>query len=246
MPSATTGLAQAAVQQFLQACLRAIVRGEAAGRLPQRFTGTGKAVWETFRNELNAADLVALCIQDAGVTMPVPFDPTQWWPEWPDWALLDQSPTDAQTWIEDALTDAEQARDAHLRKQATLLEIELPTEEGIAALTSPQSHERWLELPGTGGWIAYRLCTRPETALYLWENFQIVCGTPQEMLLAGLIAWELSAPPRTALPIRLDGPDLMATLRSGETYQAVVGRRSLHGHRDLRVLQQEGRNPIWL
>jgi hypothetical protein len=63
------------IQQFLQVSLCAIVRAEAQGRLPARFTGTGVAIWETFRNELTPADLVALCVQDAGVTMPIPLDP---------------------------------------------------------------------------------------------------------------------------------------------------------------------------
>ena len=42
------------------------------------------------------------------------------------------------------------------------------------------------------------------------------------MLLAGLIAWELSAPPRTALPIRLDDADPAHTIKTEETYHASV------------------------
>jgi hypothetical protein len=66
MIAATTTVQQSEIRQFLQASLRAIVRAEAQGRLPARFTGTGVAVWETFRHELTPADLVALCVQDAG------------------------------------------------------------------------------------------------------------------------------------------------------------------------------------
>ncbi len=39
--------------------------------MPPRFTGAGPDVWATFRNELTAADLAALVIQDAGVSMSV-------------------------------------------------------------------------------------------------------------------------------------------------------------------------------
>jgi hypothetical protein len=234
------------IEQFLQVSLRAIARAEAAGRLPARFTGRGVAVWNTFRNELTAADLAALSIQDAGVTMPIPFDPSQWWPGWPDWALFSQSPTQVEAWISEALAQTGQPRDAYLRQQAAALGVERPSDEAVAALPTPARHERWLELPGTGGWLAYTLCTRPEAELYLWENFTIVCARPQEILLAGLIAWELGAPPHAQLPIRLDDPDLTGTLKGGETYHALVGRRELHGHRDLRILHQSGKQPLWI
>jgi hypothetical protein len=246
MSSVATTVEQSEIHQFLRASLRAVVRAEAQGRLPARFTGTGVAVWETFRNELTPADLVALAIQDAGVTMPIPFDPRAWWPAWPDWVLFCQSPGDAGRWIEEASERADLPRDAYLREQATLLEIDLPADAVVAALPTPEPHQRWLELPGTGGWLAYGLCQRPDTTLYFWENFAVVCATPQEMLLAGLIAWELNAPPRTPLPIRLDSADLMGTLKAGTTYHTVMGKRELHGHRDLRVLHQNGGQPLWL
>jgi hypothetical protein len=246
MPSTATTDQQTDVQQFLRASLRALVRAEANARIPARFTGMGKAVWDTFRNELTAADLVALGIQDAGVTMPVPFAPGLWWPNWPDWALLGQSPAEVERWVAKALTQADQPRDAYLRQQATALGVDLPADEAVAILPTPPRHERWLELPGTGGWLAYVLSTRMDADLYFWENFYVVCSTPQEMFLAGLIAWELGAPPRIELPIRLDNPDLTVTLKAGETYHAVVGLHKFHGHRDLRVLHQNGKQPLWL
>lgn len=246
MQSMTALDRQTDIQQFLQASLWALVRAEIDSRVPARFTGTGRETWNTFKNELTTADLTALCIEDAGVAMPVPFDPSGWWPGWPDWALLGQSPADAEQWIDEALARAGQPRDAYLREQATLLGISLPSDKAIAALPTPQRHERWLELPGTGGWLAYVLCTRQGTALYTWENFRIVCGTPQEMVLAGLIAWELHAPPHSELPIQLDDPDLTKSLVPELMYHAVVGLRSLHGHRDLRILHREGKEPLWL
>ncbi len=230
--------------RFFKSSLRALVRAERDGRVPARFTGTGRDIWATFRNELSPADLVVLCIEDAGATMPIPFNPSVWWPEWSERARLNLSPTDAEQWIRESLTDADQPRDAYLREQAATLGIDPPTSKAVAALPTPPRHERWLELPGTGGWLAYALSTRSDGDLYFWENFCVACGTPQEVLLAGLIAWELGAPPRMELPIRLDDPDLTATLKSGERYHAIVGRRELHGHRDLRILHQDGKQPL--
>ena len=237
---------QSATKQFFRICLRALIRAEVESRVPARFTGTGKDIWATFRNELTAADLVMLCIEDAGATMPMPFNPGHWWPDWPDRARVSLSPTDAEQWIEQSLAHADQPRDAYLREQAATLGLDPPVDKAVAALPTPPRHERWLELPGTGGWLAYTLSTRSEGDLYFWENFYVVCGTPEEVLLAGLIAWELGAPPRTELPIRLDDPDLTATLKAGETYHAVVGQRELHGHRDLRILHHDGKQPLWI
>jgi len=232
------------IESFIQTSLRALVRAEAAGRVPARFTGTGQEIWRTFRNELSAADLVALSIQDAGVAMPVPFDPGHWWPDWPRWATLNRPPAEVEAWIAGALRHADEPRDAFLREQAAVLELDLPSDAAIAALRTPARHERWLELPGSGGWLAYALCARPAAELYYWENFTVVCGAPREMLLAGLIAWELGAPPRVELPIHLDDPDLSATLRAGQTFHAIVGRQDLHGHRDLRILHHTGQGPV--
>lgn len=234
------------VALFTQASLRALIRAEVAGRVPPRFTGAGPDVWATFRNELTAADLAALMIQDAGVSMPVPFAPEQWWPGWPEWRMLRQPAAEVQAWMADALATAEQPRDAYLRGQASLLDIELPPDETLTALRLPARHERWLELPATAGWVAYMLCIRPGVELYFWDNFAIICATPTEMLFAGLIAWELDAPPNTDLHIRLDDADLTETLKAGETYHEVVGMRAVHAHRDLRILHREGKSPLWI
>jgi len=234
------------VALFLQASLRALIRAETAGRVPLRFTGAGPDVWAAFRNELTAADLAALVIQDAGTSMPVPFAPELWWPEWPEWGMLRQSSAEVQAWIDAALALAEQPHDIYLRDLARLLGIEPPPEETLASLRLPLRHERWLELPPTAGWVASMLCTRPGAELYLWDNFAVVCAAPMEMLFAGLIAWELSAPPNTDLHIWLDEEDLTATLKTGKTYHEIVGLRSLHAHRDLRILHREGESPLWI
>jgi hypothetical protein len=62
MSSTLTSDQKTETQQFLNTSLQAMIRAEADGRIPARFTGTGRAVWDTFRNELTAADLIALTI----------------------------------------------------------------------------------------------------------------------------------------------------------------------------------------
>jgi len=240
-----SSLSEKDVHQFLKVSLRAILRAEANGRIPQRFTGASQEIWRTFRNELTQADLVALAIQDAGATMPVPFDPTTWWPEWPDWALRNLPEQQVQQWVTDAQKSVHQTQEDYLRKQAAELDLVLPETEKLSALPTPQPHEKWLELPGTAGWTAYTLCIRPNADLYFWENFTILCQSPQEMLFAGLLAWELNAPPRHDLPIYLD-PDLERVLRSERTYHQVVGSRNLHGHRALQLLHNDGQGPLWI
>jgi hypothetical protein len=234
-----------AVHQFLRTGVRAIVRAEANGRIPQRFNGTGREIWQTFRNELTTADLVALAVQDAGATMPVPFNPTVWWPDWPDWALRDLPDEQAQRWVAAAKESTQQSQPDYLQTQAAELGLNLLAKEVVSSLPTPAAHERWLELPGTAGWIAYALCTRSEADLYFWENFTILCQSPQEMLFAGLLAWELNAPPGQALPIYLD-PELTDTLHGEQTYHQLVARRDLHGHRALTFLHNSGSEPLWI
>lgn len=240
-----SSLSEKDVHQFLKVSLRAILRAEANGRIPQRFTSTSQEIWRTFRNELTQADLVALAIQDAGATMPVPFDPTTWWPEWPDWALRTLPNQQVQQWVATAQESIHQTQEDYLHTQATELGLPLPDTEKLSALPTPQPHEKWLELPGMAGWVAYALCVRPDADLYFWENFTILCQSPQEMLFAGLLAWELNAPPRHDLPIYLD-PDLERVLRSERTYHQVVGSRNLHGHRALQLLHNDGQDPLWI
>lgn len=238
------------IETFCQSALSALIRAELQERVPVRFTGVGQEVWNTFRNELTLADLLVLTIQDAAVNMPIPFDPQRWLPvnggNAPAWSELQVSPETVETWLPEAHRQAGLPLDDYLRQQAALLNQALPAESALEKLSTPQKHERWLELPGTGGWVAYALCSRPGQEIYLWDNFTILCTTPQEMILAGLIAWELGAPPNSVLPIHIDDDNLSGVMNSGQTFHAVVGKRAEHGHRDLRFLHQDNKHPLWL
>ena len=237
------------IETFCQAALNALVRAELMERVPRRFTGVGQEIWETFRNELTPADLLVLAIHDASVNMPIPFDPQRWLPAGenaPAWSELQISLETVGAWLPQAQQQAQLPLDGYLRQQAALLNLSLPAEAALDQLPRPEMYERWLELPGSGGWAAYAICSRAGQELYLWENFTILCATPQEMILAGLIAWELGAPPSLELPIYLDDADLSNITNSGQTFHALVGRRSEHGRRDLRFLHQENKHPLWL
>ncbi|MBN1536874.1 MAG: hypothetical protein JW908_09100 [Anaerolineales bacterium] len=231
---------------FVRIALNALIRAEADGRVPARFSGTGPEIWRTFSNELSIANLAAITIQDTGATMPIPFAPEKWWPDWPVWTLLQIPDQDVEIWVQEALSNHEQPQQSFLRQQAALLGISLPEEAVLADLDTPAAHERWLELPGTAGWVSYTFCTRQDADLYYWENFTILCDTAEEMLLAGIIAWELGAPPNTRLPILLEDQTLSSTLQAGRKYDGIVGIHTLHHHRDLRALHKEGKTPVWV
>ncbi len=240
------------LETFCRAALRALIRAEQQERVSLRFTGVGQEIWKTFRNELTVSDLLILTIQDAAANMPIPFDPGRWLIynnanlQIPTWSEIQVQPELVKAWLPEAYQAASLSLDAYLKAQATLLDIPIPATEMLEKLPTPQKYEHWLELPGTGGWVAYALCSRSNQDLYLWENFTILCNTPQEMILAGLIAWELDAPPHLELPIYLDDADLTNMIKSGQIFSAVVGRHAQHAQRDLRFLHQESKHPLWL
>lgn len=237
---------------FCQAALRALIRAEKRDQVPARFTGDGPEVWKTFRNELTLSDLLILAIHDTAENMPIPFDPARWFDQTegnhqvPTWSEFHIQPGLVESWLSEAQQTAALSLDAYLHAQATLLNVPVPAMPILEKLPIPQRHEHCLELPGTGGWVAYALCSRSGQELYLWENFTILCNTAQEMILAGLIAWELGAPPNLELPIFLDDVNLTQTIQRGKTFNAVVGNHAAHAHRDLRFLHQENKQPLWI
>lgn len=247
-----TKTAQTILETFCQAALRALIRAEKRERVPARFTGVGPEIWKTFRNELTLSDLLILAIHDAAANMPIPFDPARWLNDddgaqrAPTWSEFNIQPDFVESWLSEAQQTASLSLDAYLQAQAKLLNVPIPSSILLEKLPTPQKYEHWLELPGTGGWVAYALCSRPGQELYLWENFTILCNTSQEMILAGLIAWELGAPPNLELPIYLDDANLTGIIRKGQTFNAVIGYHTAHAHRDLRFLHQENKHPLWI
>ncbi len=171
------------------ALLNALARDEAAARRPQRLTEPRLATWNRFRGRLGAADLIALLFEDAAVLHRVPFD-----------ASAVGGPLDlgrlpasvAEAWLK-ALPglDLQSPGSDYVMAQARLLG--LPTRLARSDLHVVKTHQKVLELPGTGGQLAHQLVsTQPD--LTLQDNFAVACGSWQELTLAGIVALDLAAP----------------------------------------------------
>jgi len=202
----------------------ALIRAEHAGRVAARFTGAGPQLWAAFRNELTLTDLLDLAVRDAAVLMPQAFDLGRLWPETSDADLHVLSPDHVSRYIERGKEMVAQPSDTYLRAQANALGVMLPSPEGLSSLPVPEAHHHILELPGSGGYLAYELASRPNAAVYYWENFTIACGTWQEQLMASLIAFEVGAPPRRELLV-LHDPTLGKILGETTVFDWIIGLR---------------------
>ena len=218
------------LHMFCVTTVLALVRAEITSRLSPRFTGTGPQLWAAFRNELTLTDLLDLAVRDVAMIMPQPFDVRRLWPDASGDELRAVSPELVASWVDRAKSLDEQPADAYLRAQAEVLDIEPALGEGLERLPEPQAYHQILELPGSGGWLAYRMATQPGAAVYYWENFTIACGTWQEQLLAGLIAFELGAPPRRQLLIVHD-PTLAQVLGDDVAFDWIIGLREENARR---------------
>jgi len=215
---------------FASVAANALIRAEVTDRVPPRFTGSGPQLWAAFRNELTLTDLLDLAVRDAAVAMPQPFALQHLWPEASGDELQAIPPDRVEEWINRGKGLAERSPDAYLRAQAQALDIRLPPEESLERLPVPAAYHHILELPGSGGWLAYHMASRPNTAVYYWENFTIACGTWQEQFLAGLIAFELGAPPHRELPIVHD-PTLAGVLDEDAAFDWIIGLREENARR---------------
>lgn len=217
----------------------ALARAECAGHVPERFTGDGAKRWDQFANELTKADLLDLAIQDSASAYPIPFGLRQTLAGYEN-DDLGLEPEAAHKVIREAVSTADSSQDDYLRAQAKRLAIKLISEEALSLLPVPEPHHTVLELPGTGGWLSYYIVTRPDSDVYLWENFVIACASWQEVMLAGLIAFELNAPPHKELPITQD--EFLQEVLEDNRYDWIVGSRAQHAHRALEpYVREKGR-----
>ena len=182
--------------------LRALARDEVAGRRPVRLTEPQLATWTRFRGRLTATDLVALLFEDAAVLHRVPFDPAALG----DAVRLTQLPPEvAAAWLAAlASTDLAAPSADYIAEQARLLG--LPTRLARSELHLVKSHQKVLELPGTGGQLAHHI-VRSQGDVTLQDNFTLACSSWQELTLAGVVALDLGAP-HTDFVTRLADNDL--------------------------------------
>jgi hypothetical protein len=169
--------------------LHALARDEAAGRRRPRLTEPKLDTWTRFRGRLSSVDLVSLLFEDAAVLHRVPFDPSSVGgtlrPE-----RLPEAVTDGWLGAVASLPLGATGAD-YILEQAKLLG--LPTRMARSDLHVVKPHQKVLELPGTGGQLAYHLVSGQKD-LTLQDNFVVACGSWQELTLAGIVGLELSAP----------------------------------------------------
>jgi len=172
---------------YAAALLAALARDELAGRRSPALTEPGQATWQRFRGRLGSADLLRLLAADGAVLHPVPFSEAQIGVRLDD---LDDATVDG--WLDDlASNHLHQPAAEYIGSQAHLLG--LPTKLARSELLQVKSHQKILELPGTGGQLCHHLVTT-QAGLALQVNCTIACGTWAELVLAGIVGLDLAAP----------------------------------------------------
>lgn len=244
-PSPTT----ADLELAARVLTHALVRAEMAERLPTRLSSRGGEIWKAFRNELKSNDLLSLVIRDVAVTHPIPFAVEQIMPGATSNALFQVTAQDVREWTKQALEQADLSSYDFLRTMAAMLQVAHPrATEGLPLV---QPHQQVLELPGTGGWLAYRMVAQKGAQLYFWENFSVIGSRWQEVVLAGIIGWELGAPPRYPLRVYHDptmvGANSAPTLEQLQrSFDYVVGLRAHHAQLELGPFLRENGKVILL
>ncbi len=182
---------------LFESTLLAVARLEAAGTRPPRLTEPGHGTWQRFRRNLGPRDFVELLCEDLAAPFPLPFDLDLWGTDpAPLSALADLDDTTVEALIATASRAPEAPVDDWLRERAKALGL---SSGGVfSELPKVQPRFDVLELPGSAGRIAARLCSTDET-LSLDRQFTIIADTPAERVLAGLCTVALGANRPTVL-----------------------------------------------
>lgn len=196
------------------AMLHAVAREEKRGRWPARLLEPHRATWNAFRGRLDDRAFIQLLLDDAAVTHPDAFRAAHEDGESAD-AIAGAVAT---RWLDDIVrAELDVTSAEYIEAQAQRLGI--PTRFARSELKQLQPHHRALELPGSGGQLAHHILTTNDRVT-LSQNFVIACGSPNEVLLAGLVATELGV--GGDLPVRLD-PTLTITLAERTHFDLVIG-----------------------
>jgi hypothetical protein len=169
--------------------LQAIARDEAAGRRTPRLTEPKLDTWSRFRGRLTSTDFITLLFEDAAILHRLPFDPSAVGGPI-DPAGLPESLAEAWLASIGSLSRTGSGSD-YVLDQARLLG--LPSRLARSELQVVRSHQRVLELPGTGGQLAYHIVST-QGDLTIQDNFLVACNTWQELTLAGIVGLDLAAP----------------------------------------------------
>lgn len=215
MQTAATATSKAA-STWASASLHALAREEHHGRRPKRLLEPGRLTWSRFRGHLGPVDLLCLLLEDAAVTQSEPFDVALLPPEARP-TLLSADLADALL-AELATRDLTADPDTYLTEQARLLG--LPTRFGRSSLRKVANTKQVLELPGTGGQLAFHI-TRTQPGVYLQDVFTIGYDGWRERTLAGLVAVEAGLRNDQLRLAALPSLDALRTL--GRRFDQVIG-----------------------
>lgn len=217
--------------------LHAVARDEIAGRRAPRLTESRLDTWRRFRGRLDSTDFVALLFEDAAVIHRVPFDADV---IGGDFRLDQLPPSFVDGWLAALPSTPLQGASAdYILEQAKALA--LPTRMARSELHVVKSHQKVLELPGTGGQLAHHLVSS-QRDLTLHENFVVACGSWQELTLAGIVGLDLGAP-HSDYVVKTHVEDLRNSLNAlrQRTFDFVIGLHPDKGG----LLRVEDQLAIW-
>jgi hypothetical protein len=172
-PATRTTVSSGDLASYASALLHAIARDEAMGRRPARLTEAGLATWQRFRGRLGSGELLQLLAEDGAVVHPLPFDPARV-----------RAPFDLRQ-VDDELVDAfvaalptlalTQPAAEYIDEQAKRLGV--TPRLARSELHQVKSHQKVLELPGTGGLLSHHLVATQDALSLHQQPAPIACGT---------------------------------------------------------------------
>ena len=182
--------------------------------------------WLSFRGDLGTRDLIELRLRNQMVPRPWMFDPSRLIPGASLTALRTVTDERLAMWLRSATAHAEEQPEQFLVWAAERLLP--PGPRWRPSLPPLASNQMALELPGTGGLLAYRVISK-NAGLYLQENFLIAGADWREALYAGLVAIELGVPSGVDLPFTLD-EHLKSPALLNRRYDLILGSQERHAN----------------
>lgn len=169
-----------------------------------------------FRGRLDSLALLELLLEDAAVTQPSAFDVAAIFG--PRVSLSNVSAELVDAWLT-ALADLDLGASSADYILAQARRLGVPTRMARSELRKIESHQRVLELPGTGGQLAHHI-VKTQPNVFLRDNFTIACASWREKALAGFVGVDcgVSGP----MPIVFEPDPTYATLRASK-FDQVLG-----------------------
>ncbi len=210
---------------FAEIAVHALCRLERLERVRCFLTDARSAVWDAYRGDLQLTDLVDMCLRDQAVPFPSVFSIADVVPGSGPGDIRCFSSAALQEWIKAERRRPDQTPRGFLSWAADKL---LPSGprwgEPVPTMARNQLA---MELPGTGGLLAYRVITEGG-GVYLQDNFLIACADWRERLFAGLVALELQVSVDLSQTVVVDSELDGSTIRD-RRYHLIVGSSARYG-----------------